>query len=159
MPIAYTLTNLFSMGVQFMALIFIYIYYLATGYHFTPTLWLMVVPLLVIQLGMLSAGVGITVSSLTTKYRDLKQLLGFGISLWMYATPIIYPLSKVPGRWRWLYQINPISSVIETFRYALLGKGTLDIGALEVSVFVTIMIFLAGIIIFNHNERTFIDVV
>jgi len=159
MPIAYTITNLFSMVVQLTALIVIYIYYLATGYHFTPTPWLITVPFLIVQLGMLGAGIGIMVSAFTTKYRDLKQLLGFGMTLWMYATPIVYPLSKVPAKWRWVYQINPVSAVVETFRYALLGKGTLDIVSWIISFVVTIVLFLAGIIIFNHNERTFIDVV
>ena len=158
-PIAYTLTNALSMGVQFGALLILYAYYLATGYVFHPTLWLLVIPVLIVQLGMLGAGIGITVSSLTTKYRDLKQLLGFGMTLWMYVTPIVYPLSKVPEKWRWVFVINPASPVIETFRYALLGKGTLDVQAWGVSLLVTIGFFLVGIVIFKYSERTFIDVV
>jgi lipopolysaccharide transport system permease protein len=158
-PIAYTLTNALSMAVQFGALLVLYVYYLATGYVFQPSLWLFVIPLLIIQLGMLGTGIGITVSSLTTKYRDLKQLLGFGMTLWMYATPIVYPLSKVPEKWRWVFAINPVSPVIETFRYALLGKGTLDIGAWSVSLVVTVLFFVFGVVVFNHSERTFIDVV
>lgn len=158
-PIAYTLTNALSMAVQFGALLVLYVYYLATGDVFQPSLWLFVIPLLIIQLGMLGTGIGITVSSLTTKYRDLKQLLGFGMTLWMYATPIVYPLSKVPEKWRWVFAINPVSPVIETFRYALLGKGTLDIGAWSVSLVVTVLFFVFGVVVFNHSERTFIDVV
>jgi lipopolysaccharide transport system permease protein len=158
-PIAYTLTNALSMAVQFIALLVFYVYYLATGYAFHPSLWLLAIPLLIIQLGMLGTGIGITVTSVTTKYRDLKQLLGFGMTLWMYATPIVYPLSQVPARWHWVFSINPVSPVIETFRYALLGKGTLDIGAWCVSVGVTFAFFFFGILVFNYSERTFIDVV
>lgn len=158
-PIAYTLTNALSMGVQFVALLVFYTYYLATGYAFHPSLWLLALPVLIVQLGMLGTGVGITVSALTTKYRDLKQLLGFGMSLWMYATPIVYPLSQVPERWRWIFSVNPVSPVIETFRYSLLGRGTLDIASWMASLGVTLMFFCIGIIVFNYSERTFIDVV
>ncbi len=159
MPIAYTVTNAVSMGVQFIFLLVFYAYYLLTGYAFAPSLWLFAVPLLIIQLGMLGTGVGLIISALTTKYRDLKQLVAFGMTLWMYATPIVYPLSKVPTGWRWAYTINPVAPVIESFRFALLGKGSLDLGAMAMSIGVTFLLFLLGIVIFNHNERTFIDVV
>ncbi len=158
-PISYTFTNALSMGVQFIALLAIFAYYLATGYSIHPSLWLLTLPLLIIQLGMLGTGIGITVSALTTKYRDLKQLLGFGVSLWMYATPIVYPISQVPEKWRWIFIVNPVSPVVETFRYALLGKGTLDIGSWAISFGVTVIFFCVGIMVFNYSERTFIDVV
>jgi lipopolysaccharide transport system permease protein len=158
-PISYTITNAFSMGIQFLALLVFYLYYMATGYSFHTSLLMLLLPLLILQLGMLGTGIGITVSSLTTKYRDLKQLLGFGMSLWMYATPIVYPLSQVPEKWRWIFTINPVSPVIETFRYALLGKGTFDPLAWGVSWIATIAFFLLGIVVFNYSERTFIDVV
>jgi lipopolysaccharide transport system permease protein len=158
-PIAYTLTNALSMGVQFIALLVFLAYYYITGYSFHPSLWLLTLPLLIIQLGMLGSGIGITISALTTKYRDFKQLLGFGMSLWMYATPIVYPLSQVPEKWRWVFWINPVSPVVETFRYALLGKGTLDMGSWAVSLGMTIAFFCVGIVVFNYSERTFIDVV
>jgi lipopolysaccharide transport system permease protein len=159
MPIAYALTNAVSMGVQFIALLVFYIFYLVTGYSFNTSLLILVLPLLIVQLGMLGTGIGITVSSLTTKYRDLKQLLGFGMTLWMYATPIVYPLSQVPEKWRWVFIINPVSPVIETFRFALLGKGTFDPVAWSISLAVTCAFFLVGIMVFNYSERTFIDVV
>ena len=158
-PIAYTLTNALSMAVQFIALIIFYVYYLATGYVFHPSLWMLAIPLLILQLGMLGTGIGIAVSAFTTKYRDLKQLLGFGMTLWMYATPIVYPLSQVPEKWRWVFIINPVSPVIETFRYALLGKGTLNMGAWASSLGLTVLFFCIGILVFNYSERTFIDVV
>lgn len=158
-PISYTVTNAFSMLVQLVALAVFYLYYWVTGYNFQTSWLILLLPVLVIQLGMLGTGIGITITSLTTKYRDLKQLLGFGVSLWMYATPIVYPLSQVPEKWRWIFIINPVSSVVETFRYALLGKGTFDPLAWGVSLVVTVVFFLLGIVVFNYSERTFIDVV
>jgi len=159
MPIAYAVTNAVSMGVQLIALVIFYFYYVATGYSFQTSPLLLLLPLLIVQLGMLGTGIGITVSSLTTKYRDLKQLLGFGITLWMYATPILYPLSQVPAKWRWVFIVNPVSSVIETFRFSLLGKGTFDPLAWGISLVVTAAFFICGIMVFNYSERTFIDVV
>ena len=159
LPIAYTFTNALSMAVQFIALVAFLAYYLATGYSIHPSLWLIALPLLIVQLGMLGTGIGIMVSALTTKYRDLKQLLGFGMSLWMYATPIVYPMSQVPQKWRWIFVVNPVSAVVETFRYALLGKGTLDINAWVISIAVTVLFFCIGIVVFNYSERTFIDVI
>ncbi len=159
MPIAYIATNVLSLAVQMVALIGLYIFYLATGYHFQPSLWLLTVPLLIIQLGMLGSGIGIAISALTTKYRDLKQLLGFGVSLWMYATPIVYPLSRIPDKWKWIFFVNPVSPVVETFRFALLGRGTLSVSGLILSVALTIILFLVGLVVFNYSERTFIDVV
>jgi lipopolysaccharide transport system permease protein len=159
MPIAYAVTNAVSMGVQFLALVAFYFYYLASGYSFQTSPLLLLLPILIVQLGMLGTGIGITVSSLTTKYRDLKQLIGFGMTLWMYATPIVYPLSQVPAKWRWVFVVNPVSPVIETFRYALLGKGTFDPAAWGVSLVVTMFFFAFGLMVFNYSERTFIDVV
>jgi lipopolysaccharide transport system permease protein len=159
MPLSYIATSALSLGVQFIALAVFYAYYLVTGYHFEPTLWLIAVPFLVLQLGVLGTGIGITISALTTKYRDLKQLLGFGISLWMYATPIVYPLSQVPAKWRWVFVVNPVSPVIETFRFALFGRGNPDILGLGWSVVATILFFVLGLSVFRYSERTFVDVV
>ena len=158
-PIAYSITNALSMGVQFIALLVFIAYYVLTGYTIHASLWLLMLPLLIVQLGMLGTGIGITISALTTKYRDLKQLLGFGMTLWMYVTPVVYPLSQVPSKWRWVFTINPVSSVVETFRYSLVGKGTLDLRAWAISLAVTVIFFCVGIIVFNYSERTFIDVV
>ena len=159
MPISYVITNAVSMGVQFAFLLAFYAFYLLRGYAFSPSLWLIAVPLLILQLGMMGTGIGLTISALTTKYRDLKQLLNFGMTLWMYATPIVYPLSKVPEHWRWAYTVNPVSPVIEAFRFALLGKGSVDLSAIAVSIGATLLLLFLGIVIFNYSERTFIDVV
>jgi lipopolysaccharide transport system permease protein len=158
-PIAYTITNSFTLGIQAAVLVVFYLYYVFSGISITPNLWLCVLPILVIQLAMLGVGLGIMISALTTKYRDLKNLVGFGMQLWMYATPIVYPLSQVPERWRWVYIVNPVSPIIETFRFALLGKGNPHFSRWMLSLVFSVLIFVCGIIVFNRNERTFIDVV
>jgi len=148
-----------TLGVQLLLLIAFYIYYAATGVAVTPTWGLLLAPLLVIELGALGIGIGVIISSFTTKYRDLKHLVGFGMQLWMYATPIIYPASKVPDKWKVLLALNPVSPIVETFRTTLLGHGTFDGKAIAASMAMTVAILMVGIIIFNHNERSFIDVV
>lgn len=158
-PIAYIITNSFTLGIQAAVLVVFYLYYVFSGISITPNLWLCVLPILVIQLSMLGVGLGIMISALTTKYRDLKNLVGFGMQLWMYATPIVYPLSQVPERWRWVYIVNPVSPIIETFRFALLGKGNPHFSSWMLSLVFSVLIFVCGIIVFNRNERTFIDVV
>ena len=104
-------------------------------------------------------GFGILISSLTTKYRDLTFALGFGVQLWMYATPIVYPLSVVPEEYRWLAAINPMTSVVECFRGAFLGASTIGTDHIMVSIFITLLVFAAGIILFSRIEKTFIDTV
>jgi len=158
-PISYAVTEFITESIQFTLLLVFYFYYLLTGHSFNTNWWLLAVPLLVIQLGALGVGLGIIISSLTTKYRDLKQLLAFGMQLWMYATPIVYPLSTVPEKWLWVYKVNPVSPVIEMFRYALLGSGNFPLESWLVSVGISVAVLLLGIIIFNRNERTFIDVI
>ena len=158
-PISYAATGLITVGVQFVVLLLFYFYYLFTGYAFHPNWWLLAVPLLIFQLGALGVGLGIIISSLTTKYRDLKQFLTFGLQLWMYATPIIYPMSKVPQKWLWVYQINPIAPVIEMFRYAFLGGDNFPLGSWLISLGFSAAVLFLGVAFFNKNERTFIDVI
>jgi lipopolysaccharide transport system permease protein len=110
----------------------------------------------------LSLGFGIIFSSLTTKYRDLKFLLVFAVQLWMYSTPIIYPLSVMQGSYKkymWLIQANPVTSVVETFRYGFLGEGMFSWGALGYSFIFSLVVLLFGIVIFNKVERSFMDVI
>jgi lipopolysaccharide transport system permease protein len=107
----------------------------------------------------LGLGFGIIVSSLTTKYRDLTQLVGFGVQLWMYATPIVYPMSLISEQWRWLVALNPMSPVIEIFRYAFLGNGVIDFQYWLISIGVTAVVLFAGIVLFNRIEKSFMDTV
>ena len=104
-------------------------------------------------------GFGIIISSLTTKYRDLAVLVTFGVQLWMYASPVVYPISQIPEKWSRLLMLNPMAPVLETFRYAYLGSGQLPVFYLVVSMIVTLVVLLIGIIIFNRVEKTFMDTV
>ena len=116
-------------------------------------------PLLLVLMGLLSLGLGMIFSAMTTKYRDLAMLLTFGIQLLMYATPVIYPLAKVPPRYTWLIVANPMTSIIETFRYGFLGAGTFSWLYLGYTTLVTLVILLLGTITFNKVEKSFTDTV
>lgn len=158
-PISKIFSNLISVGIQFATLVFFYAYFLVIGTHIRPTWALVFLPLIFAQLAMLSLGFGMIVSSLTTRYRDLRQLVNFGISLWMYATPIVYPLSQIPARFRWIILANPLDVPIEGFRVALFGAGNISLTAAVVSTSSTVAIFIIGLLLFSKSEQTFIDVV
>jgi lipopolysaccharide transport system permease protein len=145
--------------IQFIFMIIFYVFYLVTGTAVRPTIWILLTPILIAQVALLGMGLGILVSALTTKYRDLKQLVTFAIGLLMYATPVVYPLSKIPLKWKTIFYINPLTSIFEMFRFAFLGTGSHDIGIWGSSMVVTLLLFWLGVVAFNHNEKTFIDVV
>lgn len=162
-PISKVFSNLVSFGIQFATLLAFYVFFAATGSPVRPTWWAFALPLLVAQLAALGTGFGMIISSLTTKYRDLKQLIGFGISLWMYATPIVYPLSvltkQVPENYRWVVYLNPVSAPIEAFRSAFYGvEGPAPVMML-ISAATTVVFLFCGLLLFNRNERTFVDVI
>jgi len=158
-PISYIITNSFTLVIQATVFSAFYLYYTVSGHAVSVTTAILFVPVFLCQLAALSVGCGIIVSSLTTKYRDLKNLLNFGMQLWMYATPIVYPLSMVPDKWRWAFVLNPVSPIIESFRFAVVGRGHIDGWQMIVSFGATLVILFFGIILFNHNERTFIDII
>ena len=135
-------------------------YYVATGaVHPNWSAWLLL-PFVLIELGMLGLGCGIIISSLTTKYRDLSILVTFGIQLWMYATPIVYPISALKEGWmKTVLLINPVTAPVELFRYAILGQGAIMPGALALSTLLSVLILIIGVIIFNKVEKTFMDTV
>lgn len=158
MPISTVLTNLISFAIQFaMFLVFMAIYW-ARG-NVTPTLYALMLPILLLQMAMLSLGVGIIISSLTTKYRDLKMLVGFGVQLWMYGTPVAYDIGIIPQKFMGVYMLNPMTPIINTFRTAFLGLGNFDLGYYLISWAVTIVILFLGLILFNKVEKTFMDTV
>ena len=118
------------------------------------------IPVELVHLGILGMGFGIIISSMTTKYRDLTVLVDFGVSLWMYATPVVYPLSMLGEGWmRTLLQINPVTESVELMRYAILGQGTVNWGYYFLSWGMTLVIAVLGIMVFNKVERTFMDTV
>jgi len=135
-------------------------YYLIKGAVAPNWLSWLLIPLVLLHLGILSLGCGIIISSLTTKYRDLSIVVTFGIQLWMYATPIVYPLSQLSdGFMKNVLMINPVTAPVELFRYAVLGQGTVSWFSYALSWGITVVVMLVGIMIFNHVEKTFMDTV
>jgi len=158
-PISAVISNLISFGIRFSILVVFLIYFLLSGPDLHPNLWIFFLPVLLLIMAAMGLGIGIIVSSLSTKYRDAQQLLGYGVTLLMYSSPIIYPLSIVPAKWRWLVLANPITPVIEIFRKAFLGTSSVDPIYLLYSTGFTVVVLLIGILIFNRVENTFMDTV
>ncbi|MBK9926010.1 MAG: ABC transporter permease [Anaerolineales bacterium] len=159
-PISILISNLATFFIQFILFLVFILYFFVRGasIHFEWT-WVALSPLLVLMMAGLGLGFGIIISSLTTKYRDLRFLVTFGVQLMMYATPVIYPVSSVPGRFRWIILTNPMTPIVEAFRFAFLGAGTVDTGHLLYSlIFMLVAVFL-GTLIFNRVEQTFMDTV
>ncbi len=158
-PLSIVISNLIRFGIQLGLFLVFYAYFLVGGTAIRPTWALWLLPLLVGLMAAMGLGTGIIVSAMTTRYRDLRFLVQFGVQLIMYSTPVIYPLSKMPARYQWIMLSNPMTPVIETFRYAFLGTGTFSWGYLGLSCVVTAAIMLIGILLFNHVEKTFMDTV
>ncbi|MBC7490217.1 MAG: ABC transporter permease [Glaciimonas sp.] len=158
MPISVILISLVTFAIQGCVLLVLIGFFSWRGFatHLSP--WaLIAVPLLVLQMAALGLGLGILISALTTRYRDLAFLMGFGVQLWMYATPIVYPLSQVPPHLYPLVAANPMTPIIETMRYMLLGSGTLNTTTLLVSIAETAAILFLGLIVFVRVEKTVMD--
>jgi len=161
-PLSVIISNLIKMGIQFALFMAVYIYYFASGMDFHPNVTLLTIPLLIIMLGGLGLGFGMIISSMTTKYRDLRFLITFGIQLWMYATPVIYPLSVMKETYPnyiWVLVANPLTAILETFKYAFTGVGEFNWFYIGYSLAFTIVILMLGIIIFNRVQRNFMDVI
>ena len=158
-PVSKVLSSLVTAAIQFMTLAFFYVYYVATGATVRPTFLALAVPLLFMQLAVLGTGLGLIVSALTTRYRDLRQLVSFGLGLWMYATPIVYPLSQVPTKYRWIMLANPVSAPVEIFRVAMYGVGGVGPGILLASLISTVVLLFLGLVLFSRSEQNFVDVV
>lgn len=159
-PISNVLSAIIQFGVQMIMVLVLLAYYLIRG-EVTPhwEAWLLI-PLILLHLGLLGLGFGIIISSMTTKYRDLTILVGFGMQLWMYGTPVVYPLSMLPeGDLRNILLLNPVTAPVELFRYAVLGQGQLLSGHLALSGLITVVVVILGILVFNRVEKTFMDTV
>ena len=141
-----------------MFILFFFIFQ-ARGYEFQPNMWVIAVPFLLLMISMMGFGVGLICSSLTIKYRDLNVMLSWGMNFLMYASPIIYPISNLEGIWQKIIFINPLAGVIETFRYAFFGVGTVPAWSLVWSAVVTVGVLLTGLVLFNKVEKTFIDTI
>lgn len=159
-PIAMALSNLISFGIQLAMFLLIWaIYYVKGGSSIQVTPALVLLPLLVIQMIIVSMGFGIIISSVTTKYRDLAMLVGFGLQLWHYACPVAYGMQLVPPKWMTFYMLNPVSPIITTFRYAVFGFGYFDLGYYLISWAISLMVFFIGLVLFSRIERTFMDTI
>jgi lipopolysaccharide transport system permease protein len=158
-PISILISNLITFAIQLALFVLFILFFMWNGSGVHPNLWLLLVPLLVLMMAGLGLGLGIIISSLTTKYRDLRFLITFGVQLLMYATPVIYPVSAIPERFRWIILANPITPIVESFRYAFLGAGTVDLGHLLYSFIFMLAVVLLGSVIFNRVEQTFMDTV
>lgn len=157
-PISTVLSQLITFGIQFfLFLIFLVIFWIKGDVH--PTMYILMLPILLLHMALLSLGVGIIISSMTTKYRDLQMLVGFGVSLWMYGTPVAYDIAIVPEKYMSLYMLNPMTPVINAFRKAFLGIGSFDLPHYLISWGVTLVVVTIGIMLFNRVEKTFMDTV
>ena len=159
-PISTAFSRLVSFGIQFALFLVIWIFYMIRGetnIRITPVLLL--IPLLILQMMILSVGLGIIISSVTTKYRDLAMLVGFGLELWRYGCPIAYGLQLVPEKYLGLYMLNPVSPIITSFRYAAFGNGYFHLGYYLLSWVISIIVFLIGLVMFSRIERTFMDTI
>ena len=159
MPLSIVVSNLVRFGVQFLLFLCFMLYYSIKGGAFHPNNYIFLFPLLVLLMGLLGLGSGMIISALTTKYRDLAFLITFGVQLMMYASAVIMPLSSTPPKYKWIIQANPMTTIIEAFRYGFLGKGTADWGSLTYATIFTLVTLMAGIIIFNRVEKNFVDTV
>lgn len=164
MPISTVFSELISFAIQYGFLIIFLIYYTATKQGVHPNLWMLMTPLIVLQLAMLSLGCGIIISALTTKYRDLAMLVSFGVQLWMYGSPIAYDMFRFAafapgGKWHTLYMCNPISPIVNLFRYAYLGTGTMEWSYYFIGWGSTLVFLFLGVVLFSRVEKTFMDTV
>ena len=159
-PISTVLSNLLRFGIQLGLFVAVYIYFLISGTDVCPNWAILLLPVLILMMAGLGMGFGILVSSFTTKYRDLTILFSFVVSLWMYATPIVYPISMVTNETlRTIIMLNPMTSIIEAFKYATLGQGYFSWGALSYSFAFMCILLSLGTVIFNKVQRSFMDTV
>ncbi len=159
-PLSIIVSGLLRFVIQFLLFISVFIFYYFKGevfFHWNPAVALL--PVLLILMAGFALGMGMIISSLTTKYRDLAMFIGFGVGLLMYATPVIYPLNSVPSKYQYIVNANPISPIVETFRYAFLGSGSFSLTSLTYSIVCMIVLLFSGIVIFNKVEQNFMDTV
>jgi lipopolysaccharide transport system permease protein len=162
MPLSTVISNLLKFGIQFMIFIAFYVFYYFQGAAIHMNGSLLFFPLLIALMGILGLGLGMLISSLVTKYRDLSYLIGFGVQLLMYLSAVMYPMALIQDKmpdYAWLVQYNPLAYIIETTRYMLLGVGTVSVWGLVYTVGITIGLFFVGLLVFNKTEKSFIDTV
>ena len=158
MPLTIVVSNLMKFGVQFLLFISFVVYF-TFNHQISPNSWILLTPFIILLMALISMGIGLILSSMTTKYKDLNQLISFGIQLFMYATPVIYPSSSVPENFKWVLDWNPLVGLFEYMRYAYMGIGTFDVYDLVYPSVFSIVILFLGILVFNKTQKTFMDTV
>ena len=159
MPLSIVASNLVRFGVQMILFIGMMAYYALQGAAFAPTWALLLFPVWVLMMALLGLGLGLIITAMTTKYRDLAFLITFGAQLMMYFTTVIYPLSAAPEKYKKFLELNPMTGIIEAFRYSFLGKGEFSAWSVGYSALITVIVLFIGIVIFNKTERSFVDTV
>ncbi len=159
MPLSIVCSGLMKFAIQFGLFIAVVLYFTFINPKIEPNLWVLITPFLVLLMATFALGLGMVFSSLTTKYKDLVFLLSFGIQLFMYATPVVYPTSAMPTKFSWLLHINPLTGIFECFRYAYLGTGSFQPMDLLISTLLIGILFFIGIVIYNKVEKSFMDTV
>lgn len=159
MPLSGILYNSITFLIQFLMFVILTVIYFVLGQNVLPNILTLALPLFMLHTAFLGTGVGLIVSSLTTKYRDLNVLVSFGLSLWMYVTPIVYPVSQIPQNLRAIMLLNPAAPIIEAFRFAFLGSGSIEPMYIIISVLVTATLLTVGMLVFNQVEKNYIDTV
>ncbi len=158
-PLSIIISNLIKFGIQFLLFLSFYIFYLFKGAYFSPNIYILLLPILILIMAGLGLGLGLAISALTTKYRDLTYLLAFGVQLLMYATPVIYPLSQIPEKFRFYMMLNPMTGIIETFKTSFFNTSSIDWSMLGYSFGFMIIMLFVGVLIFNKTEKNFMDTV
>ncbi len=159
MPLSIVVSNLIRLGIQMVLFLSVWAYYLIKGNELHPNFMLLLIPYLILLMAIIGLGAGMMISALTTKYRDLVFLLSFGVQLLMYATPVIYSMNTVPAKYAWIIHANPLSAIIETFRYAFTGSGAFSWYSLAYSSICAIVLLILGTLVFNKVEKSFMDTV
>lgn len=158
MPLTIVISNLMKFAVQFLLFLCFVVYYVIQG-KTQPNLFVLLTPYIIVLMALISMGIGLILSAMTTKYKDLTQLIGFGVQLFMYATPVIYPSSSVPAGYKWIMNMNPLVSLFDYMRYAYLGVGYFHIGLLVYPSVFALAILTMGVLVFNRVQKTFMDTV
>ena len=159
MPLSVVCSGLMKFAIQFILFVLVVLYYTFVTGTIYPNLWVLATPFLIILMAAFALGLGMIFSSLTTKYKDLTFLLTFGIQLGMYATPVVYPVSAMPEKYRWIIDVNPLTGIFECFRYGYLGSGDFKPSSLGLSTLLISILLIIGVLIFNKVEKSFMDTV
>jgi len=159
MPLSVVISSLMKFAIQFLLFVGVVLYYTYVTHEIQPNIWVLMTPVLLLMMACFALGVGMIFSSMTTKYKDLSFLLAFGVQLYMYATPVVYPITAMPEKYRWIVTSNPLTGIFECFRYGYLGKGNFDPQSLIFSAGFISVILVIGTLIFNKVEKSFMDTI